>query len=143
MKAAREAGVLQPLLTNGLTKDEIRELSRRMGLPTADKPALACLSSRFPYGNVITDVKLKAVDILEAALRELGFKQLRVRHHGQIARIEVDPAHIARLCEPGIRERLVAVGKDAGFLYVSVDLQGYRTGSMNEGLTAEEREADR
>ncbi len=143
MKAAREAGVMHPLVTTGLTKDDIRELSRRLGLPTAEKPALACLSSRFAYGNVITDEKLKAVDRLESHLRELGFRQLRVRHHGQIARIEVEPEQISRLCQPEIRERLVAVGKEAGFIYVSVDLEGFRSGSMNEALSAEELEADR
>ena len=133
-KAAVEGGVISPLLEAGLTKAEIRTLSREMGLPTADKPSLACLASRIPYGTPITADKLKAIDQVENVLWTLGFKQLRVRHHGDIARIEVEPSELPRLCEPAIRAAVVKAAKAAGFLYVAADLQGYRTGSMNEGL---------
>lgn len=134
MRAAREAGVRSPLLEAGLSKDEIRQLSRRLKLPTADKPAFACLASRFPYGTRITEEKLKAVDRVEECLRGLGFKQVRVRHHGDIARIEVTPGELPRLCSPDVRPRVIAEAREAGFLYVAADLAGYRTGSMNEGL---------
>ncbi len=133
-RAACDAGVLSPLLDAGLGKAEIRELSRRFGLPTAEKPAFACLASRFPYGDRITAEKLKQVDAVEGTLRALGFRQFRVRHHGQVARIEVEPDQIGSLCETATRERIVAAAKSAGFLYVAADLQGYRTGSMNEAL---------
>jgi uncharacterized protein len=133
-RAAREAGIVSPLMEAGLAKAEIRELSRRMGLPTADKPALACLASRIPYGTPITEEKLRAVDRVENAIRSMGFGQVRVRHHGELARIEVDPAKIRRLCEPALRQRLVAVCKEAGFVYVAADLEGYRVGSLNESL---------
>jgi pyridinium-3,5-biscarboxylic acid mononucleotide sulfurtransferase len=133
-RAALELGVISPLLEAGFTKADIRELSRRMGLPTADKPSLACLASRIPYGTPITPEKLKAVDHLENVLRELGFVQLRVRHHGDVARIEVEPAEVVRLCDPEIRARLVTEAKAVGFRYVAADLQGYRTGSLNEVL---------
>lgn len=136
MRAAREAGVLSPLLEAGLTKEEIRQLSRRLNLPTADKPAFACLASRFPYGSRITEEKLKAVDRVEELLRSLGFKQVRVRHHGETARIEVEPDELSRLCEPDVRAKVVAAAEQAGFAYVSADLRGYRTGSMNEGKVA-------
>ena len=134
-KAALEHGVISPLLDADLGKAEIRELSKRMGLPTAGKAAFACLASRFPYGTRITEEKLAAVGTLETELRALGFHQFRVRHHGDTARIEVDPDEIERLCTKDIRTRMVAVGKLAGFLYVTIDLEGYRTGSMNEALT--------
>lgn len=134
MKAAHEALVLQPLLDAEFSKDDVRRLSREMNLPTADKPAMACLASRFPYGARITEEKIWAVDKVEDALRDLGFYHIRVRHHGNIARIEVSEDEIAKLCKPEIRSHIVAVAKDVGFLYVTADLQGYRTGSMNEGL---------
>lgn len=133
-RAAVEGGVISPLLEAGLTKAEIRTLSREMGLSTADKPSLACLASRIPYGSPITADKLKAIDQVENVLWKLGFKQLRVRHHGEIARIEVEPAELSRLCDPATRATVVKAAKAAGFLYVAADLQGYRTGSMNEGL---------
>ena len=133
-KAAAEGGVISPLLEAGLTKGEVRDLSRQMGLPTADKPSLACLASRIPYGTPITAERLKAIDQVETVLRGLGFRQLRVRHHGEIARIEVEPAELGRLCEPAIRAKVIEAAKAVGFLYVAADLRGYRTGSMNEGL---------
>jgi len=140
-KAAKESGVISPLLEVGMTKADIRILSRRMGLPTADKPAMACLATRIPYGTRITRRKLEAVDRVEDALRALGFRQVRVRHHGQIARIEVGPEEIARLMRPAIRTRVLKMVKAAGFAYAAVDLAGYRTGSMNMPLTAEARHA--
>ncbi|MEI6148610.1 MAG: ATP-dependent sacrificial sulfur transferase LarE [bacterium] len=133
-RALREGGVRSPLLEAGFSKNEVRECSRRMGLPTADKPSLACLASRIPYGTAITPAKLQAVDHLENALRQLGFRQLRVRHHGDVARIEVDSAEIGRLCEATIRAQVVQAARSVGFLYVAADLEGYRTGSMNAVL---------
>ena len=133
-RALAEGGAISPLLQAGLTKDEVRELSRQMGLPTADKPSLACLASRIPYGTAITADKLKAVDEVENVLWKLGFKQLRVRHHGEIARIEVPPDELAHLCDSVIRAQVLKVAKASGFKYVTADLQGYRTGSMNEVL---------
>ena len=133
-KAAAEHGVLSPLLDAALRKAEIRELSKQMGLPTAGKAAFACLASRFPYGTRITEEKLAAVGALETELRALGFHQFRVRHHGSIARIEVGSEEIERLCAGDVRDRVVVTGKEAGFLYVAIDLEGYRTGSMNEAL---------
>ena len=131
-RAAGEQAVLSPLLEAGLGKNEIRQLSSAMGLPTADKPAFACLASRFPYGSRITEEKLKAVDAIENLLRDLGFRQSRVRHHGETARIEVPPDDILRLCHPDTRHRVAQAAHQAGFVYVAVDLDGYRTGSMNE-----------
>jgi uncharacterized protein len=114
-----------------------------MGLPTAGKAAFACLASRFPYGTRITEEKLRAVGALETELRALGFHQFRVRHHGDIARIEVGPDEIERSCGADARMRIAAAGKKAGFLYVTVDLEGYRTGSMNEALNEEQKGAAR
>lgn len=131
-RAARELGVMSPLMDCGITKSEIREWSRELGLPTADKPAIACLASRVPYGSPITIEKLKAVDGVESVLKDAGFPQVRVRHHGDVARIEVPPGDIARLVAEGVRERVVAAAREAGFVYVTVDLKGYRTGSMHE-----------
>lgn len=131
-RAAAEYGVVSPLLKAGLTKADIRFLSRQMGLPTADKPAMACLASRFPYGSRITPAGLKAVDRIEEALRRLGFRQVRVRHHGSVARIEVDAADIRRLWMPAVRRSITKLAKRQGFFYIAVDLEGYRTGSMNE-----------
>jgi uncharacterized protein len=133
-RAAKELGVVSPLLEAGMTKAEIRILSRRMKLPTAEKPAFACLASRFPYGTQITEKNLKAVDRVESALRKLGFNQLRVRHHGAVARIEVEPHAIIHLASEEIRNQVLAVAKKAGFAYVALDLEGYRTGSMNETI---------
>jgi uncharacterized protein len=138
-RAVKEQGVISPLLDAGLTKREIRALSRKMGLPTADKPALACLASRFPYGSEITPGKLAAVDRVEQGLRRMGFRQVRVRHHGAIARIELERPDLAKAAEPGARRRIVRLAKQAGFLYVALDLEGYRTGSMNRGLGTSSR----
>ncbi len=140
-KAAAECGVLSPLLEAGLSKDDIRALSREMGLPTADKAAFACLASRFPYGTRIDESKLKAVGAVENELRALNFHQFRVRHHGEVARIEVLPDDIARLSSEPTRSRLVAVAREAGFHYVAADLVGYRTGSMNENLAEAQQNA--
>jgi pyridinium-3,5-biscarboxylic acid mononucleotide sulfurtransferase len=136
-RAAAQHGVRSPLLEAGLTKAEIRELSRERGLPTWDKPAMACLSSRIPYGTPVTVEALSSVDRAEAYLRSLGLRQLRVRHHvlpagDTIARVETDDAgiDIALSNRTAIAERL----KELGYLYVTLDLAGYRTGSMNEGL---------
>lgn len=145
-RAAAECGVISPLLACGFTKADIRRESRIMGLPTADKPAMACLASRFPYGSRITPAGLKAVDRVEEALRQLGFRQVRVRHHGNVARIEVEAADIRRLWRPAVRRSITKLAKRQGFLYIAVDLEGYRTGSMNEtrearGASSVERRA--
>ena len=132
--AAAELGVRSPLQEAALTKDEIRKLSKGLGLATWDKPALACLSSRFPYGTRITPERLSKVARGEELLRALGFSQLRVRYHGDIVRIELPPADIERFMEPGLRAEAIDGFKDIGFTYVTLDLEGYRTGSMNEVL---------
>jgi uncharacterized protein len=138
IKAAQEAGVLSPLKLCGLTKAEIRELAREMGLPNWNKPSCACLSSRFPYGTAITRERLKMVGEAEKFLLQLGLPQLRVRYHDAIARIEVPPERLAFLLEPDIREAILYKFRDLGFTYVALDLQGYRTGSMNEAMLLEE-----
>jgi len=130
-KAGQERGVRSPLLEAGFTKADIRAASRVLGLPTADKPSYACLSSRIPVGTKITVDALKSVERAEDGLRELGFRQVRVRAHGDVARIELEPADIARVLQDSLRERIVAVVKKAGYRFVALDLQGYRTGSMN------------
>jgi uncharacterized protein len=134
--AARERGARMPMVDVGLTKPEIRELSRALELPTWNKPQLACLSSRFPYGTRITPERLRQVDEFEDGLRALGFKQLRVRFHDQIARLEIDSVDLARVVEPGVREQVVALGKQLGFSYIALDLAGFRSGSLNEVLPA-------
>lgn len=134
MDAARELGVRSPLKEAGLTKKEIRELSRSLGLPTWDKPSMACLASRFPYGTEITPPRLQQVQKSEDFLRDLGFRQLRVRYHGEIARVEVEASELSRFLDEKIRARVVTFLKKAGFTYITLDLQGYRTGAMNEGL---------
>ena len=134
-QAARERGVRSPLDELGYTKADIREAARRMDLPVWDKPALACLSSRFPYGTSITPEKLTQVNRCERVLRELGFRVYRVRYHNELARIEVAAEEFDKLFRPDVREKILRHFKDAGFTYVSIDLQGYRTGSLNETLT--------
>ena len=134
MQAARELGVRSPLMEVGMTKEDIRTLSQSLGLPTWDKPAQACLSSRFPYGDRITPEKIAQVEKAESGLRELGFRQLRVRHHGDVARIEVPAADIPRLVDGETSRQVIARMKEAGFTYVTIDLEGFRSGSMNEVL---------
>lgn len=133
-QAADELGIRSPLLEAGLTKADIRELSRSLGLPTWDKPALACLSSRFPYGTTISQEKLRQVDAAEQFLRGKGFRQVRVRHHDHTARIEVGRAELARFFDEALIAEVVAELKRIGYKYVTLDLEGYRTGSMNEVL---------
>jgi uncharacterized protein len=133
-RAADEHGVLSPFLDVQLSKQEIRDLSRAAGLPTADLPASACLSSRLPYGTEVTIERLAQVENGEQALRDLGFSQLRLRHHGELARIEIDPVELPRALEPEMARRIVEAIKPLGFRYVSLDLEGYRTGSLNEVL---------
>ena len=134
-KAAEELGVRSPLKEAGLDKDEIREISRWMGLPTWNKPSLACLSSRFPYNTAIDRDSLKQISQAEDYLRSRGFTQVRVRHHGQIARIEVEPDEIGILMDADLRRDVVENFKALGYAYVALDLVGYRTGSMNEPLS--------
>ena len=134
LKAVAELGVKSPLREAKLTKQEIRDYSRQLGLPTWEKQSFACLSSRFPYGEEITEEKLSMVDRAEQLLLDLGFRQLRVRIHGTIARIEVTPAEFEKLLQPAVRAKVVPALKSYGFSYVTMDLQGYRTGSMNEVL---------
>jgi uncharacterized protein len=133
-RAAQEQGVLSPFLDSGLSKAEIRALSRVAGLPTADLPASACLSSRLPYGTEVTPERLRQVEEGEQALRDLGFRQLRLRHHGDVARVEIDPAELARALEPEMAREIVRVIKPLGFKFVALDLEGYRTGALNEVL---------
>ena len=133
-EAARKLGVRAPLEEAGITKEEIRELSREMGLPTWEKPNLACLSSRFPYGTRITGERLEKVKKCEQILRGLGFTQFRVRYHGETARIEVEPSAIDEFLKDGVRKAVLEGFKKIGFIYVTLDLEGYRTGSMNEVL---------
>ncbi len=133
-KAARELGVRSPLQEAGLGKDDIRRLSRLLGLPTWNKPGLACLSSRFPYGTKITGERLQKVESAEDLLRDLGFSQFRVRYHGDTVRLEVSPGELGRFFQEDLRKKAVAGLKKLGFVYITLDLEGYRTGSMNEVL---------
>jgi uncharacterized protein len=123
----------------GLTKAEIRDLSRQLGLRTWDKPQLACLSSRFPYGTRITDDRLRRVDRFEDGLRTLGFGQLRVRYHDAIARLELSPDDLSRAFVPPVRAAILALGRELGFTYVAIDLAGFRSGSLNELVTIGKR----
>lgn len=132
LQAADERGARQPMVEAGLTKPEIRQLSKDLGLPTWDKPQLACLSSRFPYGTEITPERLRQVDEMEDGLRALGFRQLRVRYHGEVARIELEASALPRAVEPGVREAIVALGRRVGFTFVSLDLAGFASGSLNQ-----------
>ena len=139
MQAAREFSVCSPLAEAQLTKTEIRRLSRQLGLPTWNKPEMACLSSRLPTGTTITVERLKQVERAEAFLRKLGFSQLRVRYHGSLARIEVEKEEIPRLLQPETREQVDNHLKSLGFTHVAVDLAGYHRGSLN--ATATEKDA--
>jgi uncharacterized protein len=133
-RAASEHRVLAPLLDAGLRKSEIRELSKRAELPTWDRPASACLASRLPYGTEVTPERLALVERGEAALRDLGFRQFRVRLHEKLARVEIAPDEMSRAMSPEIAASIAARLKTAGFTYVALDLEGYRQGSLNEGL---------
>ena len=133
-RAADEHDVLAPFLDVSLSKQEIRDLSRAVGLPTADLPASACLSSRLPYGTEVTVERLAQVEQGEAALQALGFAQVRLRHHGELARVEIDPSELPKALDPEMAARIVEKIKPLGFRYVSLDLEGYRTGSLNEVL---------
>jgi pyridinium-3,5-biscarboxylic acid mononucleotide sulfurtransferase len=133
-QAAREFGVRSPLDEVNLGKDEIRDLSRRAGLPTWDEPASACLSSRIPYHSEVTVEKLRTIEEAEQAIRALGFRVFRVRHHDEMARVELARGEMARALDPEIGAAMVRALKGLGFRYVTLDLQGYRTGSLNEGL---------
>ena len=137
LAAIAELGVLSPLRRAGLTKRDIRILSRELGLPNWDKPSNACLATRIPYGEAITEETLERIDRAEAFMRSLDFRQVRVRAHGTLARIEVPPHEIDRFLDEGMRMRVTEVCKQLGFTYVSLDLTGYRTGSMNAGLPRE------
>lgn len=134
-QAARELSVRSPLLEAGLTKEEIRLLSRRVELPVWDRPASACLSSRIPYGMPVTIEKLSKIERGEAVLRAHGFQQMRVRHHGELARLEIAPEELPRALDLDLMRRLNDEFRSLGFKYVTLDLQGYRTGSLNESLS--------
>ena len=133
-RAVKELDIVSPLCIAGLTKNDVRALARHLDLPNWDKPAFACLNTRFAYGDHITFERLSMVDEAEAFLIELGFKDVRVRFHDYIARIEVPPCDIQKLAAPNVRETVSKSLKSLGFLFVSVDLEGYRTGSMNDTL---------
>ena len=131
-RAAKELNVRSPLMEAGMTKEDVRRHAKRLGLPNWDKPAAACLASRFPYGSKITVEKLSVVEKAEEILKSAGFRQLRVRHHGDIARLELDPDDIERFVKDARRTEWIAQIKKLGFAYVVLDLQGYRQGSLNE-----------
>ena len=133
-KAAKEHAVRSPLIEVGLNKAEVRELSRRVTLPTWDKPASPCLSSRIAYGTPVTIERLAKVDRGEEILREMGFREFRVRHHDNLVRLEIAPAELDRALQKEIVEALALRFRELGFKYVTLDLQGYRSGSMNEAL---------
>ncbi|PYR76453.1 MAG: ATP-dependent sacrificial sulfur transferase LarE [Acidobacteria bacterium] len=133
-QAAREFGVRSPLDEVNLTKTEIRELSRRAGLPTWDEPASACLSSRIPYNSAVTGDKLRMIERAERVLREFGFRVCRVRHHDDLARIEIGVDELPRALEPALTARIVSAIQALGYRQVTIDPRGYRMGSLNEGL---------
>ncbi|AGF55194.1 ATP-dependent sacrificial sulfur transferase LarE [Clostridium saccharoperbutylacetonicum] len=139
MQAASELEVISPLKEATLTKEDIRALSKELGIPTWNKPSFACLSSRFPYGRKITIPKLKMVEEAEQFLLDIGIRQVRVRHHGEIARIEVSPEERVKFFDVSVMDKIGETFKKIGFSYVTLDVIGYRTGSMNEVLTAEEK----
>jgi uncharacterized protein len=133
-RAAAEAGVRAPLAEAGLTKQDVRALSRELGLPTAELPASPCLSSRLPYGTPVTREALARVDRAESAVRALGFRELRVRHLGEAARVEIAPGELARVDAPGVREAVLAAVRGAGYAQAEIDPQGYRRGRLNDAL---------
>jgi pyridinium-3,5-biscarboxylic acid mononucleotide sulfurtransferase len=132
--AAVEQGVIAPLVDARLSKEEIRFLSKEMGLSTWDKPSMACLASRIPYGEPITETKLRMIGEAEKEVASHGFIQYRVRHHGPVARVELQVSDMNKIMEPKVRKRIVAKLKELGFLYVTLDLEGYATGSMNRAI---------
>lgn len=132
LQAASESRVKSPLLEAGFTKQDVRELSKDLGLPVWDKPALACLSSRFPPGTEVTEERLRRIDRIESELMRMGFRQFRVRFHEPVARIETSPDEFARFLEPGFRERIAKLCRENGFLYTALDLEGYRSGGLNQ-----------
>jgi pyridinium-3,5-biscarboxylic acid mononucleotide sulfurtransferase len=138
--AAREQGVRSPFQEVGMTKSEIRSLSHALGLPNWDKPSAACLSSRIPYGTSITLEALAQIERAESFLHQQGFRQVRVRHHGQVARLELEPADFGRALQ--FREPIIAALKEAGYTYVTMDLSGFRSGSMNQTLASGELRTD-
>lgn len=140
--AVKALGIKTPLMDAQLTKTDIRELSKELGLPTADLPASPCLASRIAYGESITKEKLNQVEKAEDVLRSLGFVEFRVRHHGTIARVEVPSADIERITSASIRQKVVDRLKELGFQYISLDLQGFRSGSLNETLSEDEKCTD-
>jgi len=131
MKAAVAWGIRAPLLEAGVDKQAVREIARDFGLSVDTKPAAACLASRIPGGTEVTEERLRSVELAEEALRELGFGQLRVRHHGDVGRIELENDDLARLGDPVLRSRVVAAVRNAGFRFCALDLEGYRAGSLN------------
>lgn len=131
MRAAAERGILAPLLEAGIGKEEVRLLAAEAGLPVKDKPAAACLASRIPIGTEVTIERLLQIEMAERGLRKLGFRQLRVRHHGEIARLELDEEGLGMLADRDLREQVVRLVREAGFRFVALDLQGYRSGSLN------------
>lgn len=139
LKALKELDIHSPLKDVGLVKDEIRQLSRMLGLSTWNKPSMACLASRFPYYTEIDLKSLKQIDQAEEYLRKLGFSQFRVRHHNRIARIEISPDEFPKIIKKGTRENIVENFKKFGYVYVTLDIKGYRTGSMNEPLSSNEK----
>jgi len=139
LQAGGEHNVRAPCAEAGMTKNDIRNLSERMGLPTFDKPANPCLATRVQYGEEITPEKLRRIERCEAFLRSLGFRECRVRHHQGLARIEVPPSQIDRLCEPETRAKIDAALHQFGYTYVTVDLGGFRSGSMNEAIGVNEQ----
>jgi uncharacterized protein len=134
LRAVSELGIRSPYIEAGLGKDDIRAIARERGLPNWDKPAMACLASRIPYGEQITAERLGRVERAEEALRAMGLAHVRVRDHGTVARIEVGDPDFGRLLDPDLRGRVIAALKAAGYSYVALDLEGYRTGAMNETL---------
>ncbi len=141
-QAALENQVVSPLLETGLNKDDIRQIAARNNLSFSDKPAAACLASRFPYGTAITIERLTQIDQAEAAIKKLGFKGFRVRYHGPVARLELAPGDIPKIFKNGLKDRIVKEIKNTGFKYVALDLEGYRTGSLNEILSGEGKSDD-
>jgi len=137
LEAAREMGIMAPLVDIGLHKEEIRFLAKQMGLPQWDKPAMACLATRIPYGSPVTEEKLKMIEDAEQFLLDRGFRQCRVRHHGPVARIEVDDSDLELITGAGLRKEVVQRLREIGFLHVALDLEGYGSGRMNRALVEE------